>query len=333
MQWVCFVPGFAASDLFRKDRDGDRRVKLWLSQLDIGWNGIAELDTDEEVSPPILDRVKPGFPLHEVYSPFFGFLARAGLPATSFGYDWRTDVATNGQRLAAFLSDDRTDGAEWTLIGHSMGGLVIKSALGRIGDEAASRIKRVITCGTPWAGSFRAVELLAGHHDLIQTIVNLNRIFSRRNRFQWMQEAVRVVSGWPGVFDLMPMPELLAQYPPGEGQDFRIDPVLALVNPWFQLARYNEAVARRPVSSPVWPHIVWHNFQGIGRRTPGPSPTMRDGYPDFWPVSLLGDETVPEFSSQAPESTNATNRQFDVAHDQFMTSWQVQEAIAHAMGF
>lgn len=327
MQWVCFVPGFAGSDLFRRDRYGDREVKLWLSQIDIGWNGIGELDTDEDVSPPVLERVRPGQPLYEVYQPFYAFLARNGFHVASFGYDWRTDLATNGQRLAEFFSDERTAGAEWTVIGHSMGGLIIASALGRLDNGPAQRIKRVITCGTPWHGSFRSLELLAGYHDLIQQIVSLNRVFSRRNRFQWMQEALRVVSGWDGVYDLLPMPEMMTAYPPQPGTDFRDDPVLSLVNPWYRANKYTEAVARRPLTAPPWPHISWHNFRGTGRRTSGPSPTMRDGYPDFWPDSLLGDGAVPEFSSRSPAILNATDYQFDADHEQFMSEWRVQERL------
>lgn len=332
MQAILFVPGFCGSQLYRRDTNGDRWVKLWLSQLDVAYGGIADLDTDPEVSPAVLDRVRPGGPLHEVYYPFFEHFARISFPVFQFGYDFRADLQTNGQRLVDFIDQPAFIGAELSLVSHSMGGLIVAAAMARLTDQAAQRVKRVVTCATPWRGSYRTVELFAGKHETVQKIVNLNRIFSRRNRFAWLQEALRTLGSWPGAYDLMPMPDMMAQYPPGPGQDFRTDGVLAQVNPWFSTTKYDEAVARRPINIGAPDGINWYNLRGIGRTTSGPMPTVADGAPYFWFQALQGDTTVPEFSSQPPAVFNAINSDHDADHEQFMSEWAVRERIARIVG-
>ena len=332
MRWVLLVPGFAASHLFRFDNGGDRGVKIWLSQLDVAWGGISDLDTDPQISPTNLDVVRPGSPLYEVYQPFLGWCARQGIAVQYFGYDWRADVQTNGQRLADFIADRSNINATYTIVAHSMGGLVAAAAANKLTDEAATRVERVITCGTPWAGSYRTLELFAGTHEIVAQVVALNSIFSRRSRYQWLQEALRVVASWPGAYDLLPMPEMMRAYPPGPGQDFTTGDLLGRTNQWFNPQRYFEAVARRPINVGFPERIVHHNWRGIGRPTVGPSPTVRDGYPDYWLKALLGDSAVPEFSSHAPTVFNAVRRDFDADHEQFLNNGDVLLALGRTMG-
>lgn len=332
MHWVVLVPGFCASHLFRYDDGGDRKTKIWLSQLDTAYSGIGDLDTDPDISPFTLDKVRPGSPLMEVYRGFMGTCARLGLPLHLWGYDWRADIQTNGQRLADFLGEPGNANATYTIVAHSMGGLVAAAAMGKLSDEVRTRTHRLITAGTPWHGTYRTLELFAGTHETVTQVVDLNKLFSRRSRFHWLQEAVRVIASWPGAYDLLPMPELQLLYPPGPGQDFTTDGVLAKVNPWFSVAKYHEAVARRPVGVGFGGAIEHHNWRGVGRVTVGPSPTVRDGYPDYWTRSLLGDSAVPEASSQAPGVLNAVNRDFDADHEQFLNDPLVMLHFSRVMG-
>lgn len=331
--WVVFVPGFAASHLFRYDAGGDRGVKLWLSQLDIAWSGIEHLDLADDVAPANLDLIRPGSPIYEVYQPFLAFLALHGIPVAYFGYDWRADVATNGQRLADFLNDERTSNTRMHIVTHSMGGLIAASALNRIADATIPRVAQFIACGTPWHGSYRSLELLAGVHETVQKIVSLNTVFSRRNKFAWTKESIRVVASWHGVYDLLPMPEMMAAYPPGPGQDFMADNWLGAVNVYFSRPQYTAAVARRPIHVGFPPSVQFSNFRGMGRHTSGPSPTVFDGFPDHWPKALRGDGAVPEFSSKAPAILNATELQFDADHEQFLNEHDVQQALGRHIGF
>lgn len=332
MKAILLVPGFAGSHLYRGTLGQRHLEKIWLSQVDIAWSGIADLDTAFDVSPPLLSYVHPTGVIEEVYQPFFTYFAGLQVPVWRFAYDWRTDVATNGQRLAIFISGFLPDDFAVTVVGHSMGGLVAASALNRLSPANALKVERFVSCGTPWRGSFRAVELFTGQHEITQNVVDLNKILSRRSRREWLLEAVRIVASWPGAYDLLPMPELLDEYLPGPGADFRVDPFFGKVNPWFTPLRYVQAVARRPIHTGFPPHIQHHNFRGVGRRTAGPMPLVFDGRPDFYFTALWGDGATPESSGWSPQAFASVHHNFNADHEQFLNNADVLRTLARLLG-
>lgn len=99
-------------------------------------------------------------------------------PVYPFVYDWRQDNFLSAQRLRDFVEEviDRTNlmkhdstkigGAACDsvdLVGHSMGGLVISGAIvGSPADSwAATKVRRVLTLGTPFRGANAAIQKLA----------------------------------------------------------------------------------------------------------------------------------------------------------------------------
>jgi len=94
-------------------------------------------------------------------------------PVFGFPYDWRQPLERIEEELALFVDEviDRTSllppyhDAEYhkapsvTLVGHSMGGLVIAGYLERYGEEAA--VDKVVTMGTPFRGSQEAMVKIA----------------------------------------------------------------------------------------------------------------------------------------------------------------------------
>ncbi|CAB5155451.1 hypothetical protein D3OALGB2SA_5075 [Olavius algarvensis associated proteobacterium Delta 3] len=91
------------------------------------------------------------------------------VPVFPFGYDWRQPLEETERELAGFVDEvmERTKllrhyhkagfskNPRVSLIGHSMGGLVITGYLARYGQEAAA--DKVVTLATPYRGSFEAV--------------------------------------------------------------------------------------------------------------------------------------------------------------------------------
>ena len=91
------------------------------------------------------------------------------VPVYLFGYDWRQPLTDTAKKLKVFMDEvmDRTallpayastgyrDNPQVTLIGHSMGGLLIAGMLAKYPHKA--KVDRVVTIGTPFNGSLDAV--------------------------------------------------------------------------------------------------------------------------------------------------------------------------------
>ncbi|NKB67340.1 MAG: hypothetical protein GKR89_09795 [Candidatus Latescibacteria bacterium] len=87
-----------------------------------------------------------------------------------FTYDWRKDNRIAARDLAAFIDEvlniasvhEQKDGRESpdqvVLIGHSMGGLVIKWCATQILDP--NKVAKIITIATPYKGSVKGIEAL-----------------------------------------------------------------------------------------------------------------------------------------------------------------------------
>ncbi len=77
----------------------------------------------------------------------------------AFGYDWRQTTETNAATLSKFIDCVRKthNNAKVSLVGHSMGGLVIKQLLLKHKDSAS--IARVSTLNTPYLGSVTALYI------------------------------------------------------------------------------------------------------------------------------------------------------------------------------
>lgn len=331
--WVLLVPGFAASHLWRTDFSGDRQTKIWLSQIDVALYGLSKLDTAADVSPPVLERVRPRGLIQEVYQPFLSTCALVGLPVYTHSYDWRAEVTTNGQRLAEVIEAHIGSAASFTIVTHSAGGLVAMDAIHRLSDAALAHVKRLVTCACPWRGSYRTLELLAGVHETVLKIAAPGLFLGAGNYARRLRESLSVIAGWPGVYDLLPMPEMMTRYAPGPNQDFRNPTFWAEVNPDFQLEEYYAATTRRPINLAVPPSITHYNVRGVGQYTSGPSPTVVDGRPDHWFKALLGDGAVPEYSAMAPGTLSAIESACEAEHEQFLNSFQVRFLLGRIMGF
>lgn len=100
------------------------------------------------------------------------------VPVYWFGYDWRQPLEASEERLAQFIEEviSRTaltphygktyaERKSVTLVGHSMGGLLIAGYLARHGPEG--RVSKVVTLATPFQGSFEApAKIVTGTAEL-----------------------------------------------------------------------------------------------------------------------------------------------------------------------
>lgn len=143
------------------------------------------------------------------------------VPVYPFPYDWRHPLERTSEELGAFVEEviDRTSlmrhyhdagytakNGKVSLVGHSMGGMVIAGYLARYGRRA--RAAKVVTLGTPFRGSFEApLKCTTGHSSLF-----LGQGKARE------REAARLT---PALYHLVPtFSDLFIDPPPGTPDTF-----------------------------------------------------------------------------------------------------------------
>ena len=118
-----------------------------------------------------------------------------------FPYDWRRPIEWNGDVLSAYIErwaagdPDKT----FTLVGHSMGGLVSRAYMARHTAADEKRIERLIMHGTPHFGAAGAVE----------NILNGNRMMDIAAKLNDKNVPRRLIMNMPSVYQLLPAPPAL----------------------------------------------------------------------------------------------------------------------------
>ena len=115
-----------------------------------------------------------------------------------FPYDWRRPIESNGDLLHQCIerwADGHQD-QQFTLVGHSMGGIVAWAYLARHTEAAERRIKHLIMHGTPHFGTAGAVENMAMGSRTLDIIEKLNDNNVPR----------RLMLNLPSVYQLLPAP-------------------------------------------------------------------------------------------------------------------------------
>ncbi|HXS28919.1 MAG TPA: hypothetical protein VN730_14740 [Steroidobacteraceae bacterium] len=187
------VPGIMGSLLALPRRAPLPRDVLWLDPIDICTGRLRELVF------PGSARFEPcGIVLHS-YLRLKLYLRIAGHDPVFHPYDWRCGVDELGRQLAERLAGERAD--RLALIGHSLGGLVCRAALGFASTgraERSERIERVILLGTPNAGSFAPVQALRGTYAVVRKIARLDDHHSAESL------AAEVFNTFPSLYHMVP---------------------------------------------------------------------------------------------------------------------------------
>jgi pimeloyl-ACP methyl ester carboxylesterase len=128
-------------------------------------------------------------------------LIRDGYDAEFHPYDWRQSIESAARALLQRVA--REKGTVVNLVGHSLGGLVARAALGigrREGHPAFSKIRRVVMLATPNFGSFASVQVLRGTYDTVRKVAWLDR----KHNASWL--AANVFNTFPGIYEMLPAP-------------------------------------------------------------------------------------------------------------------------------
>jgi len=122
----------------------------------------------------------------------------AGFDAQLHPYDWRASVSALADALNQRIAAE-ADGAPVMLVGHSLGGVVARLALGR---QRSERITRIVQLGAPNHGSFAPVLALRGVYPTVRKLAALDRRHSA-------EDLARIVfRTLPALHELLPDPTL-----------------------------------------------------------------------------------------------------------------------------
>ncbi len=171
---------------------------LWVNPLAFarGRVNLLEMDdTGERDSNPRVHITATSLEL--LYYTKFVMALSKQVDLLQFPYDWRRDIRTLAGQLHAALErwaagTDR----KFTLVGHSMGGLVSRAYLALYPEAAERRVERLILLGTPNHGAPEAIRNLIQGNDLM----NLARQLNENN------DGLRLVRRIPAIYQLLPAP-------------------------------------------------------------------------------------------------------------------------------
>lgn len=190
---VLFVPGIMGSLLDSASLGGvwwlDLRNLKLLDRLRLDAAGTGDAEPRLEIRP---------FANDFTYEPFLSaFWAEADFAAKPFPYDWRKPLEASAGRLRDAVLGLREDNGDRPvhLVGHSLGGLMIRTALRLHGDELWPLLGRVVFVGTPHHGAPVIAGYLENHLWGFEALAVLGSFLSR--------ETLRSLRG---VLELLPAP-------------------------------------------------------------------------------------------------------------------------------
>lgn len=160
-----------------------------INLLDLDEDGQTDRSPDVEIVPVGIEKL--------TYLKMIVTLARE-TRLYEFPYDWRRHLEWNADMLHRSL--ERWSWANpqrrFTLVGHSMGGMLARTYLARYPREAEQKIERVIMIGSPLRGAAIATLIFSGQ-------TQPSRVVSKIHP---ENDVVRFASNLPSVYQLLPAP-------------------------------------------------------------------------------------------------------------------------------
>lgn len=157
--------------------------------LELNHDGTADLDPRVEVVPTALERI--------CYLKA-GLVLRREAELYEFAYDWRRPIQHSAGVLAAALARWGAEEPQrrFTLVGHSMGGLVARAFLALHPQVAEQHVRRVVSLGTPYFGAANAIENIVAGNSMLQIAEMLHD----------NNHARRLMLNLPSLYQILPAP-------------------------------------------------------------------------------------------------------------------------------
>lgn len=194
---LIFCPGVMGSLLFSEKSGGvwwiDVRTLRYLNKLSLNADGSDDADGNNQIRP---------FTADITYEPFFAaVLERKDFNHVVFAFDWRKSLSYSAARLKdKILETYQNNGNQPVhLVGHSMGGLMIRTALMLHGDAVKHAVGRIAFLGTPHYGSPAIASYLKNHIWGVDFRLLLGRYISRET-FRTLRGVVNMLPAPRGIY-------------------------------------------------------------------------------------------------------------------------------------
>lgn len=160
-----------------------------INLLDLDDDGQTDRSPDVEIVPVGIEKL--------TYLKMIVTLARE-TRLYEFPYDWRRSLEWNADLLHRSLERWSWAAPErrFTLVGHSMGGMLARTYLARYPHEAEQKIERVIMLGSPLRGAAITTLVFSGGTQPSRVVSKLHP----------ENDVVRFASNLPSVYQLLPAP-------------------------------------------------------------------------------------------------------------------------------
>lgn len=162
---VLILPGILGSTLAV---DGNT---VWFDPIDIARGKLALLALGASD-----DKVESNGVFWPTYTELYLKLRIAGFRPEYFHFDWRKPIADAGKRLAELIEKEASGNQPISLVAHSMGGLVCRSAIKQLETKAESLISQSILLGTPNFGSFAPAMVMTNDYSTVQWMEKLDLV-------------------------------------------------------------------------------------------------------------------------------------------------------------
>lgn len=144
---ITFVPGYYGSHLYKEGK----RVFLNISQI-LPIQPVPRFEERSQLEPQLLEFAGWGPFRQKVYAKAMGAYKNMGWTPSSFAYDWRDDLQKSAQLFLQKISERKNP--QW-IVAHSMGGLVVLSAIieaQKNKPELLNKIRGVAFIAAPFKG-------------------------------------------------------------------------------------------------------------------------------------------------------------------------------------
>jgi pimeloyl-ACP methyl ester carboxylesterase len=162
---VVVLPGILGSELYENDEH------IWIGIWNIIRGDFDQLQLD--AAGHSLKQIQAPTPLKDYYGELqLSLLQRWNVVA--FPYDWRLDIREVGRQLKEKIDASVSGSGGFSLVAHSLGGLVARSFLQQFPDYL-NRVQKFIMLGTPNYGSFAIPVLYNGLNDVLKMVALLDQ--------------------------------------------------------------------------------------------------------------------------------------------------------------